>query len=232
MKVGVVLVAAGRGTRMGGQDKAALAIGGQSALRHALVAFAPVVQTVIVVVAADRVAAWETIRTAEAWPVRTTIVPGGAARQESVRAGVDALANAGGCDVVVIHDGARPLVTTAMIRACIAVARRDGAAILAVPVTDTIKRVKDGRIIETADRTSLWAAQTPQVFRWQLLCDAFAWADALGGEPMTDEAALIELYGQPVAIVRGDRANIKLTEPDDLIVARALLEARMGQTDG
>jgi 2-C-methyl-D-erythritol 4-phosphate cytidylyltransferase len=191
----------------------------------------PVAQSVVVVVAADRVGAWETIRAADPWPVPTEIIAGGAVRQESVRRGVSALAQHGGCDIVVIHDGARPFVTTAMIRACTEAAERDGAAIVAVPVTDTIKRVMGDRIVETLDRASLWAAQTPQAFRWQLLQDAFAWADLLGALPTTDEASLVEAYGQPVSIVRGSRSNIKITEPDDLIVAHALLKARMGQTD-
>ncbi len=231
MNVGVVLVAAGQGARMGGVDKGALAIDGRSALSYALAAFAPVTQSVIVVVAADRIAAWQEIRAAEAWEIPTAIIAGGAVRQESVRLGVAALGKAGGCDVVVIHDGARPLVTTTMIRACIEAAWRDGAAILAVPVTDTIKRVRDGRIVETPDRAALWAAQTPQAFRWSLLHEAFAWSDTLGAPPTTDEASLVEAYGQPVCVVRGDRTNIKITEPDDLIVARALLRARTGQTD-
>ncbi|HEY8292395.1 MAG TPA: 2-C-methyl-D-erythritol 4-phosphate cytidylyltransferase [Thermomicrobiales bacterium] len=230
MKVGVVLVAAGRGSRMGGLDKGAITIRGRSALSYAIAAVAPVAQ-VIVVVAADRVAAWETIRAEEAWPAQTEIVAGGAVRQASVRIGVAALDSHGGCDVVVIHDGARPLVTTAMVGACVEAALRDGAAILAVPVTDTIKRVRDGRIVETPDRASLWAAQTPQAFRWQLLHDAFAWSDRHSAAPTTDEAGLIEAYGHPVVVVRGDRTNIKITEPDDLVVATALLKARMGQSD-
>ena len=232
MNIGVVLVAAGQGTRMGGTDKGALQINGRSVLGYAIDAFIPVAQSVIIVVAADRVAAWEAIRAQEAWPVRTEIIAGGAVRQESVRRGIAALGEQGGCEIVVIHDGARPLVTTAMIRACIAAAQREGAAIVATPVTDTIKRVIGGRIVETPDRASLWAAQTPQAFRWQLLHNAFAWSDRLGAAPTTDEASLVETYGQPVAIVRGDRANIKITGPDDLIVATALLLARMEQTDG
>jgi 2-C-methyl-D-erythritol 4-phosphate cytidylyltransferase len=231
MNVGVVLVAAGRGSRMGGLDKGALMIHGRSALGYAIAAFAPVAQSVVVVVAADRITAWERMRADEAWPVPTEIIAGGAARQKSVRAGVAALDARGGCDVVVIHDGARPLVTTAMARACIEAARRDGAAILAVPVTDTIKRVVEGRIVETPDRASLWAAQTPQAFRWPLLRDAFDWSDRHGAAPMTDEAALVEAYGHPVSVVRGDPTNIKITQPDDLLIAHALLAARMGRSD-
>lgn len=232
MNVGVVLVAAGQGARMGGVDKGALEIAGRSLLSHVIDAFVPVAQSVVVVVAADRLAAWEAIRAAEQWPVPTDIVAGGAVRQESVRRGVSALGQHGECDIVVIHDGARPFVTTTMIRACIEAAQRDGAAIIAAPVTDTIKRVTGHQIVETLDRASLWAAQTPQAFRWHLLHNAFAWADLLGALPTTDEASLVEAYGQPVSVVRGDRANIKITEPDDLIVAQALLKARMGQANG
>ncbi len=234
MIVGAVIVAAGRGARMGGMDKGALQINGRSALSYSLAAFAPIVPWVVVVVAADRVAQWERIRASEGWPVQTDIVPGGAQRQDSVRLGVAALGKHDAVEVVAIHDGARPLVTTALIRACIEVARQDGAAIAAVPMTDTIKRVIEGTstIVETPDRAALWAAQTPQAFRRQLLLDALAWAANSAQSPMTDEASLVEAYGHPVHVVRGERRNIKLTEPDDLIVARALLQARTERHDG
>lgn len=216
---------------MGGADKAALQINGKSALSYSLVAFAPVTPLVVVVVAADRVAHWERTRAAEAWPVETALVPGGAQRQDSVRAGIAALGRHGDIEIVAIHDGARPLVTTAMIRACIEGARRDGAAIVAIPATDTIKRVVGGTIVETLDRALLWSAQTPQAFRWQLLRDALAWADRGQHPPKTDEAGLIEAYGHPVSVVHGERSNIKLTEPDDVVVARALLQNRTEQRD-
>ncbi|MHB8645026.1 MAG: 2-C-methyl-D-erythritol 4-phosphate cytidylyltransferase [Thermomicrobiales bacterium] len=231
MNVGVVLVAAGRGARMGGKDKGALEMNGRSVLSYSLAACASLVQSVMVVVAPDKVDAWQKIREREAWPVLTAILPGGEQRQDSVRIGVAALETRGGCDVVVIHDGARPLVTSAMFRACIDRAMHHGAAILAIPVSDTIKRVADGQIVETLDRASLWAAQTPQAFRWQLLHDAFDWADTIGAAPTTDEAGLVEAFGYPVSVVRGDRTNLKITEPDDLLVARALLQARMEQTN-
>lgn len=231
MTDGAVIVAAGSGLRMGGTDKAALQINGRSALSYSLVAFAPVTPLIVVVVAADRMAQWERIREAEAWPVRTALVPGGAQRQDSVRAGVAALGKHEGIEIVAIHDGARPLVTTAIICACIENARHVGAAIAAVPATDTIKRVVGGSIVETLDRSSLWSAQTPQAFRWQLLHDAFTWADHTLHPPTTDEASLIEAYGHPVSVVHGQRSNIKLTEPDDLVVARALLQHRMEHGD-
>lgn len=217
---------------MGGADKGALEIRGRSAISYAIMAVAPVAQAVIVVVAVDRVAAWEEMRMKEMWPAGIEIIAGGAVRQESVRIGLAALGTQGRFDIVVIHDGARPLVTTAMVCACIETANREGAAILAVPVTDTIKRVREGRIVETPDRESLWAAQTPQAFRWQLLQDAFAWSDRHNTGPTTDEAALVEASGHSVFVVPGDRTNIKITEPDDLVLVHALLEARMGHTDG
>jgi len=231
MNTGLILVAAGRGTRMGGADKGALALNGRSALSYSLAAFAPLVHFGVVVVASDRVAAWQEIRERETWPMRTTIVAGGSLRQDSVRIGFDTLSARGGCDIVVIHDGARPLVTPDIARACIEAALREGAAILAVPVTDTIKRVADGRIVETLDRTSLWAAQTPQAFRWHLLRDAFTWSDHTAHAPTSDEAGLVEAYGHPVCVVRGARANIKVTAPEDVAVARALLNARVEEGD-
>ena len=107
---------------------------------------------------------------------------------------------------------------------------RDGAAITAVPVTDTIKRVLDEQIVETLDRSTLWAAQTPQAFRAELLQSAFAWGDSVPHAAFTDEAGMIEAFGHPVAVVRGDRSNIKITEPVDLAIAEALLAARSGAT--
>jgi 2-C-methyl-D-erythritol 4-phosphate cytidylyltransferase len=131
-------------------------------------------------------------------------------------------------DVVVVHDGARPLVTVEMIRRCLDRAWLDGAAITAVPVTDTIKRVRDEQIVETLDRSVLWAAQTPQAFRAELLQAAFAWRDSTPRAMFTDEAGMIEAFGHPVAVVGGDRSNIKVTEPADLAIAEALLAARSG----
>jgi 2-C-methyl-D-erythritol 4-phosphate cytidylyltransferase len=223
---GAIIVAAGRGTRMGGTDKCALPLNGRSLLHYSVATFAAIADAVAIVVAPDRVAAWTMTAETEAWPCVAAMVAGGESRQESVRAGFDAVRCLRAVDVVTIHDGARPLVTAETIRRCLERAWAEGAAITAVPVTATIKRVKDGQIVETVDRTTLWAAQTPQAFRAELLHAAYVWADAAPRITFTDEAGMIEAFGQPVAIVRGERSNIKVTEPADLAIAEALLNAR------
>jgi 2-C-methyl-D-erythritol 4-phosphate cytidylyltransferase len=223
---GAVIVAAGRGTRMGGVDKCALSLAGEPILLHSVRAFAPVVDRLVVVVAPDRVQAWERVVADAAWPRIDAIVPGGDTRAESVHAGLAALNGEMGSAAILIHDGARPLVSARTIRQCLEAADAYGAAIAAIPVTDTIKRVHEGIIIETPDRSALWAAQTPQGFRANLLHAAFAWARKTGQGPFTDEAGLIEAYGHPVHVVQGDVTNIKVTNREDMIVAEALLAAR------
>ncbi len=225
MKAGAVIVAAGRGVRMGGLDKCALEIAGRSLLAWSVAAMAAATDAVVVVVAPDRLDEWRACAAAEGWPV-AVLVAGGATRGDSVRAGFAALRGAGDFDTVAIHDGARPLVLPAHIRACLAGAAESGAAILAAPVTDTIKRVQGGQIAETLDRTALWAAQTPQCFRASLLAAAFDWLCATGAGPFTDEAGMVEAFGQLVRVVPGDPTNIKVTTPGDLHIAAALLRAR------
>jgi 2-C-methyl-D-erythritol 4-phosphate cytidylyltransferase len=228
MQSGAVIVAAGRGLRMGGIDKCALPLLGRTILSYSVAACAAAVSTVVVVVAPDRVEAWQRIALDEHWPQIHGIIPGGETRQASVEIGVAELGKIDTVDLIAIHDGARPLITPGLVHAGLEAARTDGAAILAVPVTDTIKRVQDGRVIATLDRTTLWSAQTPQTFRAALLRDAFAWARSTGADPFTDEAGLVERFGAPVSVVRGDRTNIKVTEPDDRTIATALLAARHG----
>lgn len=223
--IGAVIVAAGRGTRMGGVDKCALPLAGVPILLHSVRVFAPVVDRLVVVVAPDRVVDWNRIVADARWPPIDAIVPGGDTRADSVHAGLAAMACTGDTTIL-IHDGARPLVIEETIQRCIEVARTHGAALAAIPVTDTIKRVRDGVVIDTPDRGALWAAQTPQGFRADLLQAAFAWAQESGRGPFTDEAGLIEAYSHPVHIVRGDVTNIKVTNREDMIVAEALLAAR------
>lgn len=229
--IGGIIVAAGRGTRMGGVDKCALPLRGRPILGHAVAAFSSAVDALVVVVSSDAVDRWTKSAESERWPA-CRIVAGGATRQESVRAGLDALTAAGGVEVVAIHDGARPLVSEALIRACVARGAEIGAAIAAVPLTDTVKRARDGVVAETLDRSGLWAAQTPQVFRASLLREAFAWAADRADRTFTDEAGLVEAFGHPVGIVPGERANLKITEPADLIIASALMAERNGAPHG
>jgi len=146
-------------------------------------------------------------------------VRGGERRRDSVRAGLDALAD---CDYVVVHDGARPLVTKALIDAALAGARETGAALCAVPVSDTVKRTDDaGLVRSTVSRAGLWLAQTPQAFRTELLLRAHEATEI----DATDDAALVELLGEPVRVVMGSPRNLKVTTPADLRLAEALLAA-------
>jgi 2-C-methyl-D-erythritol 4-phosphate cytidylyltransferase/2-C-methyl-D-erythritol 2,4-cyclodiphosphate synthase len=146
------------------------------------------------------------------------LLPGGATRQDSVYAG---LAHARG-DYVLIHDGSRPLASPDLIRRVIAAAKVHGAAIPALPVTDTIKEVSGGMVQATLDRTLLHAVQTPQVFRRELLLSAYAHARK-AQQQATDDAFLVESLGQPVSVVPGEAANLKITHPQDILRATQII---------
>lgn len=148
-----------------------------------------------------------------------TLVPGGEERADSVAAGLGALS--GACRIVLVHDGARPLVETDTITRVIAAARTHGAAIAAVPLAETLKQVDEGRVTGTVPRKGLWRAQTPQGFRREVLEEAHA-ARAEGHVP-TDDAELVERLGRPVRVVPDSPRNMKVTAPDDLALAEALL---------
>ena len=151
----------------------------------------------------------------------TQVVAGGKERQDSVR---QALAVVGErVHLVVIHDAVRPFVTETMVRQVVEAAAADGAAIIALPMRDTVKQVGGDRVIErTIDRTPLWLAQTPQVFDRALLLDAHARATSTA----TDDAALIEAIGHEVRVYEGAPSNFKITTPEDVIIAEALLRER------
>ena len=155
------------------------------------------------------------------------MIPGGADRQASVYAGL--LRAPAATDLILVHDGARPLVTTALIHAAVAAAAEVGAAVVAVPVTDTIKMADpDGHVVESPPRGRLWAAQTPQVFRAALLRQAHeaALRDGFRG---TDDSALVERLGHPVQLVAGSPENLKITTTADLVLADQILRAREAQ---
>lgn len=187
----------------------------------------PLIATVVIVVAPEREAlCLQVLETYAPFDRPIRIVSGGAERQDSVRLGLAALDEE--CEVVVIHDAARPLVTPHLIEQSIAVAAEHGGAVVAVPVRDTIKRVaENGRVVETVSRHQLWLAQTPQTFRVPLIRAAHARAFAAGVRA-TDDAALVEWMGESVAVVMGDPLNVKLTTPDDWSFAEAVLR-RTGQ---
>jgi 2-C-methyl-D-erythritol 4-phosphate cytidylyltransferase len=152
------------------------------------------------------------------------VVAGGEERQDSVRVGLAAVG--ADAEIVLVHDAVRPFLTTEMIRRVVEAAGRHGAAIVAIPMRDTVKRVGgDGLIQETVDRAPLWLAQTPQAARRAVLKDAYRRAQQDGFRG-TDEAQLIERAGHPVAIVEGSTENIKITRPEDLLIGEAILAGR------
>lgn len=227
MNWGAVIVAAGRGTRMGASDnKPYLALCGRPVLAYSLEAFGrcPDVESVVVVVAPGEEAKAEAVvRGLEpAWNKVRAIVPGGAERQDSVLAGLAALDT----DGVLVHDAARPLVAPEQIADCCREAERHGASALAVPAKDTIKiEGERGFMTATPDRSSLWAVQTPQAFARAELLEAHRLAKEAGAAA-TDDTMLLERLGRKVAIVRGDYANLKITTPEDLPIAELLLQRR------
>lgn len=152
-------------------------------------------------------------------------VAGGTTRQESVRIGLAALRR--GLPFIAVHDVARSLVSVGLIERVLAAARETGAALPALPVRDTLKEVAEGRVVRTVPRESLQGAQTPQIFARDILARAHGRAAEAHFEG-TDDAALAEAIGVPVAVVPGDPANLKLTEPSDWIVLQALLDAGLG----
>ena len=228
--IGVVIVAAGTSSRMGGLDKQFAALAGRPVLAHTVAAFeaAPEVDAIAIVVNPATAADVAALGRAEGWRKVVATPPGGARRQDSCAHGLAALVAAGegaALDLVLVHDGARPLVSPALIARGIAAARAHGAAIPGLPVRDTVKVVDpDGRITETLDRSRLWLVQTPQVFRYPILAAAYAAATARDLN-VTDDAALLEALGQPVYVFEGEARNLKITTPDDLVLAAAWLGA-------
>ena len=219
-----VLVAAGRSARMGaGEKKPFLDLGGAPVLLRAARALsaAPGVAWIVVVVAQeDRERARTLLHGLEKL---VEVVPGGSERCDSVRAG--AAWSGAEAELVLVHDGARPLVTVPVIEAVLAAARRQGAALAAVPVADTLKRSRDGRLAEeTVARAGLWRAQTPQAFEATRFRACLARAEREGFHA-TDDAALWERYVGPAALVPDLPTNLKITSPADLEIARALLGA-------
>jgi len=215
---GAVIVAAGSSRRMGGVDKLLAPLAGRPLLEHSISAFAghPGVGAIVIVASeANQVAVEELV---EDVAPEARVVLGGARRRDSVRAGLGALPR---CEYVLVHDGARPLVTAAMIDAALAGAREKDAAICAIQVADTVKQVDNyGFSRRTMDRDGLMLAQTPQAFRLELLLRAYA----AHADDVTDDAMLVELMGLPVRIVAGSPRNLKVTTPDDLVLAEALLK--------
>jgi len=217
---GAVIAAAGSSSRMGGVDKIFAPLEGRAVLAHSVAAFEAhhSVGAAVVVLHPDSVEPGRDLAREMGWGKVAAVVPGGERRQDSVAAGLDALPSQ--CRWVLVHDGARPCVASDVIDRGIEAAAECGAAVAATPVKDTIKVVDgNGVVVETPDRAALWAVQTPQVFRLDLLRAAYAAGDA----DVTDDAALVERLGHSVKVFHGSYDNIKVTTPEDLDVAAALL---------
>lgn len=222
--LGLVLPAAGVGRRMGSRvHKPFLDLGGEPILLRTLRCFArfPGMAARVLVLHEDDIP-WVTRRWGEALRSLgvTAIVAGGARRQDSVENGLEALPRA--VRVVLVHDAVRPFVPREVIRRVAEAARRTGAALAALPVVDTVKEVENGRVARTIPRERIWLAQTPQGFRVGSLRDAFALARRRRLDA-TDECVLLERLGRPVEVVEGHPANVKITTPRDLRVAREAL---------
>ena len=227
-QVAAVVVAAGQGVRAGGDlPKQFRRIAGETLLEHALSAFATAPNIAFV---------QPVIRPKDLALVRTLIsgmnvlepVSGGPTRQTSVRAGLEALLPSSP-DIVLVHDAARPFASAALIARAIEAGEKTGAAIPALPVTDTVKRVDDAGTVEaTLDRNSIRLVQTPQAFAFPALLDAHRRAAAQGHNDFTDDAALAEWAGMKVSVFAGEPGNIKLTTPEDFALTEAVQFAALG----
>lgn len=232
-RTAAIIPSAGAGRRMasGGSRKNYLELAGRPVLAHTLAAFeaSPGVEAVFVVAPAGDENLIHAMARDNGIGKLAGVVAGGAERQESVANGLAAAGD--GWDIVIVHDGARPLVTPEIVGSCLEAARVDGAAVVAVPVKDTIKAATEGFVRETLPRETLWAAQTPQAFAFTLLEDAHdrARKDRYLG---TDESSLVERTGAKVRLVKGSYENIKITTPEDLARAEQILRMRQKRQQG
>ena len=228
MRVNAVIVAAGEGKRMGRDtSKPFLPLAGRPLILHTLSRFAASHARRVILVAAEKEESKleRLIRSDRKLSrLKWVLQPGGRRRQDSVKQGLKRLDE--DCRVVVIHDGARPFVSPALIDRCVETALKEGAVVVGVPVRNTIKVVSASRRVEsTPPRDSLWEIQTPQAFRVEIIREAHLAADREGIEA-TDDAMLVERLGKSVALLEGDRSNIKITTPEDLLIAEALIRQR------
>jgi 2-C-methyl-D-erythritol 4-phosphate cytidylyltransferase len=223
-----IIAAAGQGTRMAGKrPKQFLELAGTPILFHTLKAFeqCDAIQEIIVVIAPQESAGFLSLANKFGLRKLARVVPGGATRAESVLHGLQAVREAT-AEVVAVHDGVRPFVTAEEISRTVEVAGREGAAILVATPVDTIKEVKDGRVLKTLRRNELRNALTPQCFQYRLLRRAYDEIDVNDPE-LTDESSLVERLGVNIAIVEGSSRNIKITREEDLVIGEAILKSRV-----
>jgi len=220
--VGVIVAAAGSGSRLGRGSKALVRLNGRTTLARVLELFLAMqeVDRIVVVGPPSRLETAE-MEVAALHPEKPVMVkPGGESRQASVRAGLAAL---GECDFVLVHDAARPLASPALVRRVLAAAKESGAAFPAIAPRDAVKRVEGNRLVESLDRSRVVLAQTPQGFAYSLLARAHREA-ADAGLVGDDDAQLVAATGHEVTVVEGEPSNIKLTTPEDFDVVEALIK--------
>lgn len=221
-----IIVAAGSGQRFdSAHPKQFVPILGKPLIIHTLDRFqaCDAIDEIVLVLSESGREAFETINLKfEIAKLRSTVI-GGATRAESVRNGLEAVAP--GCDVVAVHDGARPFVTVGEITATVERAAQTGAACLVGAVTDTIKTIRGDEIAGTLDRDKLKRALTPQAFKFEVLRRAFEFGDL--SEAVTDECYLVEKVGHPISFVEGSSRNIKITRSEDLLIAEAILQGSL-----
>jgi len=220
----LIVAAAGQGKRLGaGDNKVFLTLQNKPVLAYVLAVaeLSPLINEVLVVTRPEDITRCKQVVTRGEYRKVREIIPGGAERQDSIFAGLKAIPAT--ADWVAVHDGARPFLTLELLERVIMAARVTGAAIAALPVKETVKQSDgQGMVTATLERRHLWSVQTPQVFRYDWLMEAYREAD-INGWWATDDAALVEKTGKAVKIVPGEEANIKITTPGDLVLARAIM---------
>ena len=221
-EVGAIIVAAGKSRRMLGTDKIFTPLAGQPVLLHVLQPFIDCqsIDRIVVVLNSRNYDEGKELIASQNWEKEVAVCIGGRRRQDSVLAGLQLL---GDCDLVIVHDGARPLVTIDLIEDGLEAVKETGAAVAAMPATDTIKLADKKMIVsQTLARDSLWLCQTPQVFVYDLLIKAYREVTA----EVTDDAQVVELAGGKVKFYMGSYDNIKITTPADLAMAEMLWKRR------
>ena len=219
-RVGAIVLAAGQSRRMEGIDKLFFSLNGRPLIWYSILALTshPLISEVSIVTSKANIAKTNDVVTSRALDACVRVCEGGDRRQDSVLKGLSRLHE---CEFVVVHDGARPFISSRMVTSGISMALKYDAAIAAVPVKDTIKDSDgNGLVTQTIPRDNLWAVQTPQVFRTTLLKEAHRRVR----KSVTDDASMVEAIGHPVRLFLGSDHNIKVTTPEDLIIANAINE--------
>jgi 2-C-methyl-D-erythritol 4-phosphate cytidylyltransferase len=225
MRVVAIILAAGSGTRMKSEiNKHLLPLAGKPVIVHTLEAFqrCDAIDAIVLVTSAENIAAYQTLVTEHNIAKVTRIVLGGDTRQVSAYNGLRAVDD---CDIILLHDGARPLIAQQEIEAVIRDAAEFGGAVVAVPAKDTTIRAREGFIETQLERSTLWQVQTPQGFKTAIIREAYE-AAARDGVQSTDDTGLVTRLGGTVKITPGSYTNIKITTPEDLAIAEMLLHTR------